>query len=199
VAALTFWAGILSALSTTMIAAPQAFRAFRTGTAGVSAITFQLFAGIALMWMVYGVYENYVPITLSNGVQLVACAAVLYACRRGGAPWLQITGVMAGTTAVAAVAALLWGIPAMIWGSIAVSFGLRMPQLYSGATKPSVDGISLATWWMAVATNVCAFIYGVGNHDPRLMTACILNGISSYAIIVVVQLRRRRQQVLQAA
>jgi uncharacterized protein with PQ loop repeat len=199
VSAITLWAGYLSAVSTTLIAAPQAVRAFRVGTAGVSAVTFQLFSGIALMWMVYGTYENYVPITLSNGVQFVACVAVLIACRRNGSGWLQVAGVAVATTALAAIAALLLGIPAMIWGSIAFSFGLRMPQLYSAATKPSVDGISRATWWMAVATNICAFVYGVGNHDPRLMTACLFNGTASYAIILVVQLRRRRRPAPQAA
>jgi len=169
------------------------------GTSGVSAVTFQLFCGLALMWMVYGIYENYVPIALSNGVQFVACSAVLYACRRAGAEWRSLTGIAVVTTALAAIAALLLGIPAMAWLSIVVSVGLRMPQLRAAATEPRVDGISLATWWMAVATNICAFVYGIGNHDPRLITACVLNGSASYAIIVVVQLRRRRRTALQAA
>jgi uncharacterized protein with PQ loop repeat len=199
VAALTLWAGILSALTTTLIAAPQAVRAFRVGTAGVSTVTFQLFCGLALMWMVYGEYENYLPITLSNGFQFITCAAVLYACRKGGRTWSEVTRVAIATTTLAAVAAVLLGIPAMIWMSITVSVGLRMPQLRAAATEPRVDGISLGTWWLAVATNICAFVYGIGNHDPRLITACVLNGSASYAIILVVQLRRRRRVVLQAA
>lgn len=198
-ATLTLWAGILSALTTTLIAAPQAVRAFRVGTAGVSPVTFQLFCGLALMWMVYGEYENYLPIALSNGFQFVTCAAVLYACRKSGRTWPEVTRVAIATTALAAVAAVLLGIPTMIWMSITVSVGLRMPQLRAAATELRVDGISLGTWWMAVATNACAFVYGIGNHDPRLITACVLNGSASYAIIIVVQLRRRRRLVLQAA
>jgi uncharacterized protein with PQ loop repeat len=189
--ALTLWAGYAAAVTTTLISVPQAWRAFRVGTAGVSAVTFQLFSGIALMWMAYGIYENYVPITLSNGVQFLACLAVLTACRRGGAGWAHLVPVALSTAVLAAVAALVFGIPAMIWMSIAVSVGLRMPQLISALTEREVVGISLGTWWMAVATNIFSFAYGLGNHDPRLMTACILNGTSSYAIILAVQIRRR--------
>lgn len=52
--------GLAGAVLGASIAVPQAWRAVRTGTAGISATTFQLLFSLGLTWMLYGIAEGLV-------------------------------------------------------------------------------------------------------------------------------------------
>jgi MtN3 and saliva related transmembrane protein len=71
--------GLAAALCTTASYFPQLKKCWQTGSAGdLSLVMFSVLAvGIAL-WVVYGILQSDLVITLSNGVSLVMLGGILY-------------------------------------------------------------------------------------------------------------------------
>ena len=183
--------GYISAVLTAGIAVPQAVRSLRVGTAGVSPLTFQLFWALAFMWSVYAVSQQLWAIVPGNVFQVTACTIILVQCFRHGAKFLDVMGIGAVLVGASALLAQLWSPVAMIWLAIAVGVIVRVPQITRARTSASIDGISLATWWMAALCNLGWLIYAIGHNDPRIMASSILNGSASAVIIAVVMHRKR--------
>ena len=183
--------GYLAAVTTAFIAIPQAVRAVKVGTHGVSALTFQLFLGLGFMWLAYGMSQHYLPAIPSNACQIVACTVTLVMCRRHGAKLLSVSSVAVLMVILTFASLALVGPIVMAWIAVAFGFLLRVPQIIGAARSHNVDGISLFTWWMATICNIFWFLYGLGHHDPRFIVTAALNGVSSYGIIRVVIWKRR--------
>ncbi|HWB25499.1 MAG TPA: SemiSWEET transporter [Chitinophagaceae bacterium] len=75
--------GLLAAFCTTVSFLPQAIKTIKTkDTSGISLAMYSLFAFGTLMWFVFGLLSQDVPVSLANGVTLVfACIILAYKIR----------------------------------------------------------------------------------------------------------------------
>ena len=192
---LVAFVGFAGAVTTSLIAAPQAVRAVRVGTAGVSAATFQLFLGLALMWMIYAVSQQYWTMFAGNAINFVACMVTLVACRRNGASLRSVTAICGVMLAVTLGTLAGGGVLLMTWSAVGIGVLVRIPQIKAVIQSHAIHGVSIFTWWMAVSTNACFLIYGIANRDIRLEVSTVVNGTLS-AVIVCIVARRRTQEGL---
>jgi len=182
--------GLAGAVLGAAIAVPQAWRAVRTGTAGISAATFQLLFSLGLTWMLYGFAEDLHLLALSDGILAIATLVVLGAMVRDGLDaWRCARAVIAATAlafVVAAIDAVVLG-----WLAAVLSLVLRYPQIRLVRSAASIEGVSLSTWNIAAATNACWCAYGVLHRDPRLAVATLLNLVVTVVLVRSVVVRRR--------
>jgi MtN3 and saliva related transmembrane protein len=74
------WIGIAAAILTTAAFAPQAIQAWRTrSTRDVSLTMFSLMVAGILLWLIYGILINDLPLILANAVTLLLASAILVA------------------------------------------------------------------------------------------------------------------------
>ncbi|HVX48803.1 MAG TPA: SemiSWEET transporter [Chitinophagaceae bacterium] len=75
--------GLIAACCTTISFVPQAVKTIRTkNTSGISLVMYSLFAFGTLMWLIFGLLSQNVPVSLANGVTLVfACIILAYKMR----------------------------------------------------------------------------------------------------------------------
>ena len=73
------WLGSLAGTLTTIAFIPQVVKTWRTGSAeDISLVMFLLFSSGVLLWLIYGIALNAVPIIVSNGITLVLASLVLF-------------------------------------------------------------------------------------------------------------------------
>ncbi len=74
------WIGIAAAILTTTAFAPQAFQAWRTrSTRDVSLTMFSLMVTGVVLWLVYGILIDDLPLILANAVTLLLAGSILVA------------------------------------------------------------------------------------------------------------------------
>jgi MtN3 and saliva related transmembrane protein len=74
------WIGIAAAILTTTAFAPQAFQAWRTrSTRDVSLTMFSLMVTGIVLWLVYGILIDDLPLILANAVTLLLAGSILVA------------------------------------------------------------------------------------------------------------------------
>ena len=70
---------MIAAICTTVSFIPQAIKTIRTkNTASISATMYSLFTFGTLMWLVYGVASDNIPIIIANAITLLLAAIILY-------------------------------------------------------------------------------------------------------------------------
>ncbi len=75
---LTDWAGYLAALLTTVSFVPQVIKIYKTReTAGISLAMYLVFVTGILLWLIYGILLNEMPIILANSVTLILSGYIL--------------------------------------------------------------------------------------------------------------------------
>lgn len=71
--------GLVAATCTTLSFIPQAIHTIRTrDTAGISLGMYRLFTTGTLLWLIYGIGNNDLPIIIANAVTLVFAAIILF-------------------------------------------------------------------------------------------------------------------------
>lgn len=71
--------GLVAATCTTIAFLPQAIKAIRTRhTKDLSLRMYALLTTGIVLWLIYGVFKNDLPIILANGVTLVFAATILF-------------------------------------------------------------------------------------------------------------------------
>ena len=71
--------GLVAATCTTISFLPQAIKAIRTRhTKDLSLGMYVLLTTGIILWLIYGVFKNDLPIILANGVTLVFAATILF-------------------------------------------------------------------------------------------------------------------------
>lgn len=74
------WIGIAAAILTTSAFAPQAIQAWRSrSTRDVSLAMFSLMVSGIVLWLIYGLLINDLPLILANAVTLVLAGSILVA------------------------------------------------------------------------------------------------------------------------
>ena len=70
--------GLLAAIGTTSSFLPQAIKTIRTkNTSGISLGMYSLFSFGTLLWFIYGIMGNDLPIIIANGITLVFAVIIL--------------------------------------------------------------------------------------------------------------------------
>jgi MtN3 and saliva related transmembrane protein len=68
----------VAAASTTLSFLPQAIKTIRTkDTASISQSMYALFTFGTLLWFIYGIFSNNIPVYLANGVTLIFASIIL--------------------------------------------------------------------------------------------------------------------------
>ena len=70
--------GLIAAACTTSSFIPQAIKSIKTkDTSGISLSMYGLFAFGTLMWLLFGIFTDNIPVILANGVTLVFAYIIL--------------------------------------------------------------------------------------------------------------------------
>ncbi len=71
--------GFAAAFLTTTSFLPQAIRTIRTNnTSGISLFMYSLFATGTLLWLLFGLFSNNLPIVVANAVTLLFAIVILF-------------------------------------------------------------------------------------------------------------------------
>ena len=75
---ITNWIGTLAGVFTTIAFIPQVAKTWKTKSAGdISLLMFLLFSSGVLLWLIYGVLLQAMPIIVANGITLSLSASIL--------------------------------------------------------------------------------------------------------------------------
>jgi MtN3 and saliva related transmembrane protein len=70
--------GFIAAILTTSSFLPQAVKTIRSkNTSGISLFMYSLFSSGTLMWLLFGLFSNNLPIIIANAITLVFAVIVL--------------------------------------------------------------------------------------------------------------------------
>lgn len=70
--------GLTAAFCTTFSFMPQAIKTIQTkNTSGISLYMYALFAIGTLLWLLYGILSNNLPVMIANGITFVFAAVIL--------------------------------------------------------------------------------------------------------------------------
>ncbi len=74
----TNWIGTLAGILTTIAFIPQVSKTWKTRSArDISLLMFLLFSCGVLLWLIYGIRLNAMPIIIANGITLALSASIL--------------------------------------------------------------------------------------------------------------------------
>lgn len=190
--------GVAAVVLSAVFFAPQAVRAVRHGTPGVSTATFQMVVVLSAVWLIYGIVEDLPALVVGNVPPFLAALVVLGACRRDGARLVDVTRVAAVCTAGAVLVGVAFGIEHIGWVSAALGVSMRVPQLRAVRRATSIAGVSATTWALGIASNVCWFVYGAAHGDIRVPVACVIQIALATSLLRAIA-RRRATTVTPAA
>jgi uncharacterized protein with PQ loop repeat len=129
---------------------------------------------------------------VANGWSALTAVAILYRCyvERGATvatSALAIPLVVGGADAAVALTA-----PDRLgWVAAAVGMVQFLPQTVGLLVGRDSAGVSVWTWWLAVAASLLWGTYGVLHHDLAIVVPPILTG--SLALVIVVKLTALRR------
>jgi MtN3 and saliva related transmembrane protein len=70
--------GLLAAFGTTVSFLPQAIKTIQTkDTSGISLSMYALFTTGTLLWLIYGLLSNSLPVTIANAITFVFASVIL--------------------------------------------------------------------------------------------------------------------------
>lgn len=193
--------GYIGSVIGVVMVVPQIVRILRYPTlTGVSPSSWAITTVACLTWLTYGIRTSSMPqipgnILLIAGAVAVVLLAPAEISRRKRAALLLL--------ASAAVLAIAWLVPAHVTGYVAfvVGLGANWPQLYDsvGNWKAGINsGVSVTTWVLRVASQVCWLTYAVLTGDvPVAVSAGLL--LSTAALLVVLEVAARSAALPVAA
>jgi uncharacterized protein with PQ loop repeat len=188
---------VLTVLAVTMNTAflwPQAFRLARTrSVVGVSPSGCVVSAIFFSVWTCFGIRTEFWSLVVANGSSFAASLAILWIGTRAG--WrkgyvlLTVAGVVVADVAGSLVPTLLAG--ALIAGGVA----LRAPQLASLLRKPTVAGISPATWWLSLGTTACWLVIAVSRGATVVAVSSAGAFVATVALLMALYWRKLAAQL----
>jgi uncharacterized protein with PQ loop repeat len=183
-----FGFGYLGAALGVAMVVPQIVRIVRhPSLQGVSPISWALTVFGCLLWFTYGLRSRALPQIPGNVLLICGAIAVVLlvnspASRARRAVLLALGAGLLEVTA--------WVLPPEGVGYLAFAVGTvsTWPQLYDsvGNWRAHINsGVSLSTWALRIASQVCWFGYAVGTSDvPVGVGACVagLTGVAMFAL-----------------
>ncbi len=185
---IAFGFGYLGAALGVAMVVPQIIRIVRhPSLPGVSPASWSLLIFACLLWMTYGLRSGALPQVPGNVLLISGAVAVVLLIqsptsrvRRG-----LFLAVGAGVLEVTA-----WVIPPQSIGYLAFAVGTvsTWPQLYDSVGNwraHTNSGVSLSTWGLRIASQVCWLTYAVGTSDLPVgvgAAVALLTGIAMVAL-----------------
>jgi len=167
---------------------PQIVRIVRhPSLPGVSPISWALTVFACLLWMTYGLRSGALPQIPGNVLLVCGAIAVVLLVKTRTSRARRAVLLTLGAGLLEATA---WVIPPQGVGYLAFAIGTvsTWPQLYDsvGNWRAHLNsGVSLSTWGLRIASQVCWLSYAVGTSDlPVGIGACVagLTGIAMVAL-----------------
>jgi uncharacterized protein with PQ loop repeat len=173
---------------------PQLARARRAQSiAGVSWSWAALTSVSNCGWLTYfslsHLWTGLVPAVAACG--LSGWLAVVLARRLGGVP-VRPALLALGWAGVLVVSTVLFG-RVGLGSAMAVAFAVQMtPPVLAVYRSADTSGVALGTWWMIFGELACWGVFGLHEHDGRLIVLGATGVVASVLVIVRVVVARRR-------
>ena len=179
--------GYISAALLMFMSIPQTIRAYRSGTAGVSAVTWWTIAVAISMWLVYGIRTDSTVIVVANVASLSATAAMLLVLTHASVDrWVAPALVIFSVLALVVTAALFVPLLLVVAAAVCLPIVSRVPQLrqsFSNYRTGSRTSLSRLTWILAAAGQFGWLIYGLILGDPALITVNVVCVAMAIALV----------------
>ena len=185
---IAFGFGYLGAALGVAMVVPQIVRIVRhPSLPGVSPISWALTVFGCLLWFTYGLRSGALPQLPGN--LLLVCGAIAVVLlvksptsRARRAVLLAVGGGLLETTG--------WVIPTQAVGYLAFAVGSvsTWPQLYDsvGNWRAHVNsGVSLSTWALRIASQVCWLAYALGTSDAPVAVGACVAGLTGIAMVTL--------------
>jgi len=185
---LAFGFGYLGAALGVAMVVPQIVRIVRhPSLPGVSPISWALTVFGCLLWFTYGLRSGALPQLPGN--LLLVCGAIAVVLlvksptsRARRAVLLAVGGGLLETTG--------WVIPTQAVGYLAFAVGTvsTWPQLYDsvGNWRAHINsGVSLSTWALRIASQVCWLAYALGTSDAPVAVGACVAGLTGVAMVAL--------------
>jgi uncharacterized protein with PQ loop repeat len=183
-----FGFGYLGAALGVAMVVPQIVRIVRhPSLPGVSPISWALTVFGCLLWFTYGLRSGALPQLPGNLLLICGAFAVVLLVK---SPTSRARRAVLLTLGAGLLEATAWAIPTEAVGYLAFAVGTcsTWPQLYDsiGNWRSHINsGVSLSTWGLRIASQVCWLAYAVATSDaPVAIGACVagLTGIVMVAL-----------------
>lgn len=189
--------GLAAAALMTSMSLPQIARILRDhSAAGVSLLTWCIFAASGTSWLAYGILLQAPAVIIGNIAFLATVMPVvilLLMRQRGWATPVAIAvPLLFGVLALTALVSL----PSAVSGALGVLWGVlsTVPQLVTsirGARSGHRSEVSLATLGLLICGQGLWLSYGLARSDPPLILTNVV-AVSVTLCLIVVESRRRR-------
>jgi uncharacterized protein with PQ loop repeat len=167
---------------------PQIVRIVRhPSLPGVSPISWALTVFACLLWMTYGLRSGALP-QIPGNVLLVCGAIAVVLLVKSPTSWARRAVLLA--LGAGLLEATAWVIPPEGVGYLAFGIGTvsTWPQLYDsfGNWRAHINsGVSLSTWGLRIASQVCWLAYAVGTSDLPVGIGASVAGLTGIAMVAL--------------
>lgn len=190
--------GLAGAVLMTAMSLPQIARILRDhSAAGVSLLTWCIFALSGTSWLAYGILLRAPAVIIGNitFVATVLPVVMLLLMRQRG--WATAVGIAVPLLLGALALAGLLSLPAAVSGAFGVLWGVlsTVPQLYTSIRNARAhrrSEVSLATLGLLVCGQGLWLAYGLARSDPPLIATNVI-AISVTASLIAVESRQRQR------
>jgi MtN3 and saliva related transmembrane protein len=192
------WFGYAGAVLMTSMSLPQIARIVRDrSAAGVSLLTWMVFALSGTGWLAYGLILEAPAIIIGNITFVATTVPVVMLLLRRQRAWPMAAAVMVPPAAVIAGVAGLVHLPAFVPSGIGVLCGIMttVPQLVESVQRRRaglVSEVSLATLGLLLAGQSLWLAYGLARPDlPMIITNVIAVSVTVSLLVVEAGARAR--------
>lgn len=182
---------LIGAAGSILLPVPQAIRAYKVSTDGVSLATYLGLFTVAIIWIPHGIFHDVPLLSISNFIATFFIFTVLYSIARDKKNYKIILYSIL-MAAVFLTAFLIGGTVIRVMITTGLSVFLRLPQLQKSFMSKNIDGISVNTWIISGLCNAAWFCVGTINKDVGVIAPTAFNTISSFTIVGVTTFRRKR-------
>ncbi len=179
--------GYISATLLMFMSIPQTIRAYRSGTAGVSTVTWWTIAVAISMWLVYGIRTDSTVIVIANVASLSATAAMLLVLTHASVDrWIAPALVIFSVLTLVVVAALFVPLLLVVAAAVCLPIVSRVPQLRQSVASyrtGSRTSLSRLTWILAATGQSGWLIYGLILGDPALIAVNVVCVAMAIALV----------------
>ncbi len=182
---------IIGSIGSLFLPYPQAKRAYKVSTDGVSLATYLGLFSVAIIWVPHGFMNDIPLLAISNFLATFFIFTVIYSIARDKKNYK----IVLGSIAMALFFLFLYlvgGLVIKVMITTGLSVFLRIPQLHKCIFSQNIRGISINTWNISGVCNVAWLIVGIIKKDPGVIFPTIFNSISSFTISYVTYFRRQK-------
>jgi uncharacterized protein with PQ loop repeat len=185
---IAFGFGYLGAALGVAMVVPQITRIVRhPSLPGVSPISWALTAFGCLLWLTYGIRSGALPQVPGNLLLICGAVVVTLLVKSPTSRARRAVRLALGAGLLEATALV---IPPQAVGYLAFAVGTvsTWPQLYDsvGNWRAHLNsGVSLSTWGLRIASQVCWLTYAVGSSDIPVAVGAVVAGLTGVTMIAL--------------